>query len=195
MFGFGVGPALVLMVLVGQVFFQIPIAVSAPIAALTLSVLVYAMTRERNAFRIGVCVFAVASAKFLLLPQTLQATHGNAPSILLAFAAFMAGDGIVVAISSLAMVLCAAIGIVGARLNSQRAALGGTGMQWLSSLAFWSVLACALYFHFSGRDTIAIFVGCVAVGILLIRFAPNSVFGRSKAAEIAQDAIERARRR
>lgn len=112
MFGIGVGPSLLIAAVVGVEVFDVPVVFMAPIVAVLMCVVAYAVSREINTVRLGVAMVMFATAKPLLKFLTAQ-SGGELPEWLQATASALSSDGVVIAASVFVFVLAMIWGVFG----------------------------------------------------------------------------------
>ncbi|AZU59757.1 hypothetical protein CFM90_26390 (plasmid) [Ralstonia solanacearum] len=110
MFRIGIGPALIILVVLGTTLFDLPVIVLAPISAVIMCVGAFIGSRELNTLRIGAVVAMVATAKPLV--KYLSAAD-ELPGWLKAVAGILTSDGFVIAVSAIAFLLAAIYGMFG----------------------------------------------------------------------------------
>lgn len=113
MFNIGVGPALALFVVIGAAGFDIPVVISAPLAAVIMCGVAYAVSRERQILQIGTATVVVASMPFLTRAMNLQGTQDGLPDWMQQMVRIMGSDACIIAVSAIAFILAMVYGIFG----------------------------------------------------------------------------------
>lgn len=115
MLSIGVGPALILAVVLGGTVFDIPVVILAPAAAVVMCMAAYRVSRETNTLRLGVAVAAVATGKLLVkfVSSSQEGQGQQLPDWLQALANALTSDGVVITVSAIAFILAMFLGIFG----------------------------------------------------------------------------------
>lgn len=115
MFGIGVGPALIILGVVGNAVFDIPVVILAPAVAVVMCVAAYAVSREINTLHLGFAVVVVATGKLLVkfVSSSLEGQGQQLPDWLQTWANTLTSNGVVIAVSTIAFILALLWGIFG----------------------------------------------------------------------------------
>lgn len=115
MFGIGVGPALILAVVLAETVFGIPLTEAAPAAAVIMCVAAYGVSRDTRLLSLGFAVVTFATARLLITfgTSSLEGQGQQPPEWLQAVASALTSNGVVITVSAIAFILAMLMGIFG----------------------------------------------------------------------------------
>lgn len=109
---FGVGPTLILSVVLAVEVFDIPLTLAAPVAAALMCVAAYVASREVSTLNLGVAVAIFATVKPLRKFVTAQ-SGVDLPDWLQTASATLCSDGVVITVSVVVFALATFLGVFG----------------------------------------------------------------------------------
>ena len=113
MFGIGVGPALILFVVVSAAFFDIPPTITMPIAAAIMCLVAYAVSRERWVLKVGFATALILSSNLVMSIAFIPENRTELPGALQEILRFTMSSDFVIGVCAVSMILVAVIGIYG----------------------------------------------------------------------------------
>lgn len=117
MFGLGLGPALIIGVIVCAGFLHVSPAVTMPIAAALMCLGTYAVSRERRVLDVGLYAAGALTFKVFALALHQPLETFSLLTFLLPVMRFCSSDGFVIGVGATSMLLCAVVGMSGPLLH------------------------------------------------------------------------------
>jgi hypothetical protein len=115
MFGIGVGPALIILGVLGNAVFDIPVVNLAPAIAVVMCVAAYAVSREIKTLHLGFAVVVVATVRLLVkfVSSPLEGQGRQVSDWVQTWANTLTSNGVVIAVSTIAFILALLYGRFG----------------------------------------------------------------------------------
>ncbi|ENZ77967.1 MULTISPECIES: hypothetical protein [Ralstonia] len=123
MLSIGVGPALILAVVLGATVFHIPVVILAPAAALVMCLAAYGVSRNANIFHLGSVVVGVVIGRMMVksINSALAGQGQQIPEWQGILANALTSNGVVIAVSVIAFIAAMLLGIFGPLGNLRKA--------------------------------------------------------------------------